>query len=110
MKFRVIVSKEAKQDLRDIWEHIAVECAEPEAASVQVQRIILRNRSLSNFPLRYPLCHELLWYDKRLRSVPVDKYHVFYRPDEERGIVEVVRIIHGSRDIQAIFLDGFLKD
>mgnify|MGYP000843606182 CR=1 FL=1 len=36
-----------------------------------------------------------------LRLMPVDNYVVFYIPNDERGVVNVVRIIYGGRNIAA---------
>ena len=38
-----------------------------------------------------------------LRSFPVENYVAFYRIRNE--VVEIVRIIHGARDLSAIFAD-----
>lgn len=37
----------------------------------------------------------------RLRSFPVARYVLFYRPIDDG--VEIVRVLHGSRDIDSIF-------
>ena len=39
----------------------------------------------------------------RLRSFPIESYIAFYRVRDE--VVEIVRIIHGARDLGAIFGD-----
>lgn len=36
-----------------------------------------------------------------LRSFPLGNYAVFYRPTEQG--IEVIRILHGARDIEAVF-------
>jgi toxin ParE1/3/4 len=38
-----------------------------------------------------------------LRSFPVKKYIIFYRPVDDT--VEIVRILYGGRDIESIFLN-----
>ncbi|MCC5656015.1 type II toxin-antitoxin system RelE/ParE family toxin [Nostoc sp. XA010] len=38
-----------------------------------------------------------------LRSFPVKNYLIFYRPIDEG--IEIVRILHGSQDIETIFQD-----
>lgn len=39
-----------------------------------------------------------------LRSIAVGRYVIFYRPTE--GGIEVVRVLHGMRDIERIFEEG----
>ncbi len=38
---------------------------------------------------------------KGLRSFPVGRYVIFYR--QESGGIEVVRVLHGSRDVSKLF-------
>ncbi|AGY57701.1 type II toxin-antitoxin system RelE/ParE family toxin [Gloeobacter kilaueensis] len=38
-----------------------------------------------------------------LRSFPINRYVIFYLPIS--GGIEVVRILHGARDLEAIFLE-----
>jgi toxin ParE1/3/4 len=53
---------------------------------------------LSESPQMGNLCDELA---PLLRSFPVGKYLLFYRPVV--GGIELVRIVHGARDIQNLF-------
>ena len=41
------------------------------------------------------------WRTRGLRLMPVDNYVVFYIPNDERRVVNVVRIIYGGRNIAA---------
>lgn len=43
-------------------------------------------------------CEEL---QPSIRSFPVGKYILFYRPIE--GGIELVRVLHGARDIESLF-------
>lgn len=40
---------------------------------------------------------------KGLRSFPLDKYIIFYRIVKDD--IEIVRVLHGARDIESIFAD-----
>jgi len=62
---------------------------------------------LREFPL---IGQECSWIDARLGGVrrtmvrsPFQVYQVFYRVDEE---VEILRVLHGSRDVAGILLTG----
>jgi toxin ParE1/3/4 len=37
----------------------------------------------------------------RLRSFPVGRYVIFYRPMENR--IEIARVLHGARDLPPLF-------
>jgi toxin ParE1/3/4 len=39
------------------------------------------------------------WTSKGVRFIPVNNYVVLYLPDEEKQIVNVVRIMYGGRNI-----------
>ena len=43
-----------------------------------------------------------------LRSFPVGSYLIFYHPINQG--IEVVRVLHGSRDIPNFFVDDSLQD
>ena len=99
MIFEVAYSAEARQDLRDIYEYIAYELLEPQAASRQTERILKAVRSLEQMPMRHRLYEEEPWHSQGLRVLPVDNYLVFYLPDETSATVSIIRIMYGGRDI-----------
>ena len=73
---------------------------EPVIAANQVTRIMDAADSLDNMPLRYRLYDYEPWRSKGLRVMTVDNYVVLYLPDESSGIVSIIRIIYGRRDIE----------
>ena len=99
MIFHAAYSAEARQDLRDIYEHIAYELLVPETASGQTERITKAVRSLEQMPMRHRLYEEEPWHSQGLRVLPVDNYLVFYLPDETSAAVSIIRIMYGGRDI-----------
>ena len=99
MIFEVAYFAEARQDLRDIYEYIAYELLEPQAASRQTERILKAVRSLEQMPMRHRLYEEEPWHSQGLRVLPVDNYLVFYLLDEIIATVSIIRIMYGGRDI-----------
>lgn len=100
MRYNIVYSAEARQDLRNIYQYIAYELLESGVASAQVDRIMKAVRALDEMPMRHRLYEEEPWYSKGLRFVPVDNYVVFYLPIENEAVVNVVRIMYGGRDIR----------
>jgi toxin ParE1/3/4 len=90
------ISDAARADLEEIWFYIAGDRAE--AADRVTRGIINRFPALADFPGMGRSREELA---PGLRSFPVGNYVIFYRPIED-GIA-VVRVLHGARDIDAIF-------
>ncbi len=100
MIYKVIYSDSALKDIDEIYEYIAYDLLVPEIAESQVGRIIMAIDSLENLPYRYKVYDEEPWLSNGLRCFSVDNYMVFYYPVEEDGIVRVIRIIYGGRDIK----------
>ena len=92
------VSLPARSDLRAIWSYIARDNL------VAADRLLDRFEAKFAITARQPLigaeCREL---GADLRSVVVGKYMVFYRVLREDSLVEIVRVIHGARDIGHLF-------
>ena len=73
----IVYTAQARQDLRDIYEYIALELLAPETAAGQTQRIMKMIRSLGEMPMRHHLYEE-----------------------EPQNTVNIVRIMYGGRDVR----------
>lgn len=100
MSWHIELSRQAKQDIRDIYEYISFVFSAPETAKKQIRRILQKVDSLNEMPMRYRLYYEEPWHSKGLRFLPVDNYLIFYIPDSESFTVNIVRIIYGRRNIE----------
>ena len=96
------VSAQGKQDLKNIWRGLAE--YRLELADQQIRRIEKKIDLLSKFPLAG---RQRLDISPNLRSVPVDRLVLLYHVDQqgERTIVEIDRIIDGTRNLQSLFND-----
>jgi toxin ParE1/3/4 len=90
------LSKEAEQDLEDLWVYLAAR--NDIAGDRQVAKLLDRFPMLAKFPTMGVSRDRLL---EGLRSFPVKLYIIFYIlvPDG----IEILRIIHQSRDIEDYF-------
>ncbi len=86
----------AKADLVEIWDYIADDSEE--RADAFIATIDQKFQALAGRPNMGRLREELA---ERLRSFPVGRYVIFYRPISEG--IEIVRVLHGARDLDAIF-------
>jgi toxin ParE1/3/4 len=93
---KVVKRPLAETDLDEIWWYIAQD--NPDAADRLLDKIEESCRTLSQFP-NMGLSREEL--HPGLRSLPVGKYIIFYIPIE--GGIEVVRVLSGMMDIDALF-------
>ena len=100
MSWDIVYTAQARQDLRDIYEYIALELLTPETAAGQTQRIMKMIRSLEEMPMRNHLYGEEPWHSRGIRFLPVDNYLIFYLPEEPQNTVNIVRIMYGGRDVR----------
>ena len=99
MKYHVVISDQAEQDLRGIFEYIAIELLSPENAAGQLDRLADAIQKLALFPDKHRTYEDEPWHSRNLRVLPVDNYCVFYIPSPEKKTVTVIRVIYGGRDI-----------
>ena len=92
----VVVRPRALADLAEVWAYIADDS--PDQADAFVDLVDSKFQALSRRPGVGRRRPELA---PDVRSFAVGRYVVFYLP-LSRGI-EVVRVLHGSRDIESIF-------
>lgn len=94
---KVVFSPEAIEDLEEIWLYIAQDS--PARADGFLDQL-------------YSLCAEKLaafpeigtgrdYLDKGVLAFPYKRYMIYYRYDT--SLVEIIRILHGSRDLPTIF-------
>jgi toxin ParE1/3/4 len=89
-------TKEAVKDLDDIWDYIAED--DPIAADGFIDQLYSVCERLAFSPLVGRQREE---FRRDLRSFPHGNYLIFYIP---RGTtVEIIRIIHGNRDLKSAF-------
>mgnify|MGYP002790009012 CR=1 FL=1 len=87
----------ATEDLQQIWNFLA-EKARAEAAYKFLVLIRDKCQILADFPESGKARHEFI---VNLRSFPFKNYIIFYMPLDDG--IEVLRIVHSSRDIQQVF-------
>lgn len=93
---RLTFAPSALADLDGIADHIGQD--NPDAAGRFVRKIKETCRLIAGRPLMGRARNDLL---PELRSFPVGNYLLFY--DVTSGGVEIVRVVHGSRDLPAVF-------
>ncbi|KJV04959.1 type II toxin-antitoxin system RelE/ParE family toxin [Methylocucumis oryzae] len=94
----IIKRPRALSDLAEIWDYIADD-SETRADSF-VATIDAKFHILAEQPKIGRLRDELA---AGLRSFPIGRYVIFYLPFADG--VDIVRVLHGSRDIDTIFHD-----
>lgn len=92
-------SSDALADLSEIWAYYAEIAGQPTADKI-VRDIGEKSRFIEAYPFGGRTRDEIR---RGLRSIAASPYVVFYRAEEETA--EIVRVLHGRRDIGEIFAD-----
>ncbi len=98
-KWKVILTPEFKQEIRDIHSYIANTLLVPNTALKQVERILDEAESLDHMPMRYPLYDKEPWHSRGLRKLVVDNFIVFYLPNEKTNEVPIFHVFYAGRDV-----------
>ncbi|QNI35035.1 type II toxin-antitoxin system RelE/ParE family toxin [Alloacidobacterium dinghuense] len=86
----------AASDLAEIWKHIAVEASE-EIATRFLTCVVARFDQVLRFPMSGSPRPQLATH---LRVIFHDNYAIYYLP--RLNEIVIVRVLHGSRDLEAI--------
>ena len=101
-KWKIILTPEFKQEIREIHSYIANTLLVPETAAEQVDRIINAVESLADMPLRHTLYEKEPWHSRGLRRLPVDNFLVFYLPNQVTKEVVIFHAFYGGRNADDI--------
>lgn len=97
MIYGIDITAQAKADLRNIYDYIALNLLAPQNAAKQLDRLEKSIMGLKSMPMRFREYET--WKAKGLRIMPVDNFVVLYVPNEETGIVTIIRVMYGGRNI-----------
>ncbi len=98
-QYKVEITREALQDMEDIYNYIAVDLLSPENAMGQYNRIADEILTLDSFPERYRIMESEPEKKMELRRMLVDNYSVFYTICENKVIV--TDVLYTASDIEA---------
>lgn len=98
---RIDVSRAARADLREIWSYIGQDSSRSARRFLlAAEKLALKLAEFPELGARFEIDHPEL---EGMRVFPIPrfkKYLMFYRNREDE--IEVVRVIHGARDLPAI--------
>lgn len=99
MTYEIRMTPQAKDDLRGIFEYIAIDLQSPQNAAGQLDRLEESINSLDHMPERFCVYDKEPWRGRNLRIMPVDNYLVFYIPNHDENVVTVIRVMYGGQDV-----------
>lgn len=98
MKYRVVITKEAEQDMENIYNYIALELLSPEYAMEQYNRIADSIMQLDTFPTGFRKVDFEPEHSMGLRRKFVDNYTIFYRIAGNQ--VAVTNVLYTPSDVE----------
>ena len=103
MIYKIDISDEAAEDIREIYKYIAFDLTSPANASGQIARIEAAIKSLNSMPKRFRKYEKGIWAERELRIMPVDNSCVFYIANEANSRVVILRVMYDGRNIDSVF-------
>lgn len=91
-------SQEARADLIDIWSYVAVD--NPDAADRQIDKIEAIFNRLREYPKLGATRDDI---NAGLRGFTRNHYLILYQLDEFHESVQIIRVVHGMRDLATLF-------
>lgn len=96
------LTEKADADLDDIVRYIAVELANPKAASDFMDKLQASIEEACSFPESGPLVVNEYLPDTKVRKKLVGNYIFYYLPDSAEKTIFVLRIVYGRRNMDEI--------
>ena len=101
-KFGYRLTKRAESDLDVIVSYIAVELANPQAASDFIDEMQEHIEVARAFPESGSLVHNEFLQVENVRKKLVGNYIMYYLPDTGEKIIYILRIVYGKRNMDEI--------
>ncbi|WP_027365898.1 type II toxin-antitoxin system RelE/ParE family toxin [Desulfotruncus alcoholivorax] len=96
--YKLIVTELAHQDLDNIVLYIAVQLANPTAASNFLDEVEKCYAYLKSNPMMYPKCNDSRLEKEGYRKAVVKNYIIIYKVDEDAKKVNILRFFYGAQD------------
>ena len=103
-KFGCQLTKRAESDLDRIVSYIAVELANPQAASDFVDKLKDNIDEARAFPESGSLVDNEFLQVENLRKKLIGNYIMYYLPDMREKIIYILRIVYGKQNITEIHI------
>ena len=101
-EFRYRLTQRAEVDLDEIVSYIAVELANPQAASDFIDKLQDSIEEARSFPESGSLVQNDFLQMENVRKKLVGNYIMYYLPDMDEKIIYILRIAYGKRNMDDI--------
>ena len=94
-KLALLIYPKAAQDMEEIFEYISEDLLSPKAAFDLIEKFNSGFDNIRFFPKSCPLTNNEAVQDKLIRKLIIENYIIFYRFNEEKNSIEIVRVLYG---------------
>jgi toxin ParE1/3/4 len=98
MGYKIRFTNDARQDLRDIYEYIALNLTAEKAAGNLMAEIEKSVMNLADFPCSSPFLSDDRLRQLGYRKLIIKKYIAVYAVDEKSKTVNILRFFYGPSD------------
>ena len=98
IKYDIIVTEKAKNEIDDIYNYISKSLMAEKAAENLVNKIENSILQLEDMPKLGSIIEIYKLRKYTYRKLIINNYVVLYRIDEERNIVYIARVVYGGRN------------
>lgn len=102
MKYRITISEKAYEDLNSIFSYLYVATFDEKIGIRVIKKIKEVIYSLDYMPERFRMYEFKNLKKRKIHVVRAYNYLIFYEIKESYGQVEILRILHSSRDMENI--------
>jgi len=96
--YRVVISESAHEDLDNIIKYIAVQLANPIAATNFLNEVEKCYVHLKSNPFMYERCYDIRLGKEGYRKATIKNYVLVYKIDEAAKTVIIYRFFYGAQD------------
>lgn len=98
IKYDIIITERAKQELKEIYGYISKSLMEENAAEKLIDKIEKELLQLEDIPEGFSVIENYRKKDFEYRRLPINNYVAIYRIDKEKREVYIIRIVYGGRN------------
>ena len=98
IKYEVIITERAKQELKEIYEYISKSLMEENTADKLIDKIEKELLQLEDIPEGFSVIENYRKKDFEYRRLPINNYVAIYRIDKEKREVYIIRLVYGGRN------------
>lgn len=102
--YRIVLSRQAKDDIIDIGDYITYTLLEPETARNFVSGLRKTIVKLKEFPERYPLVDDVVLVSQGIHCMSYKNHYIFYEIVDMMKTVIVLRVGHNRRNWKEILI------